>query len=121
MGSIDAVIAGNAMAGDLALDRTAPGHAVHGELHLDTLDLAWLGEAAYGTLTDPLTGGLSQKPFSLPIFGAVDARLQVTAKTFRSEEHTSELQSLMRISSAVFCLKKKNTTHDIATKYTCYK
>src|SRR3546814_6322093 len=27
---------------------------------------------------------------------------------FRSEEHTSELQSLMRISSAVFCLKKKN-------------
>src|SRR3546814_2410451 len=28
-------------------------------------------------------------------------------KTFRSEEHTSELQSLMRISYAVFCLKKK--------------
>src|SRR3546814_4678762 len=33
--------------------------------------------------------------------GAVDRR--------RSEEHTSELQSLMRISYAVFCLKKKNT------------
>src|SRR3546814_9481703 len=29
-------------------------------------------------------------------------------KAFRSEEHTSELQSLMRISYAVFCLKKKN-------------
>src|SRR3546814_6635215 len=28
----------------------------------------------------------------------------------RSEEHTSELQSLMRLSSAVFCLKKKHTT-----------
>src|SRR3546814_7319326 len=28
----------------------------------------------------------------------------------RSEEHTSELQSLMRISYAVFCLKKKNTS-----------
>src|SRR3546814_3586265 len=28
----------------------------------------------------------------------------------RSEEHTSELQSLIRISYAVFCLKKKNTT-----------
>src|SRR3546814_4606718 len=28
----------------------------------------------------------------------------------RSEEHTSELQSLMRISYAVFCLKKKNNT-----------
>src|SRR3546814_8676057 len=33
----------------------------------------------------------------------------------RSEEHTSELQSLMRISYAVFCLKKKNTN---ITKYT---
>src|SRR3546814_2299962 len=29
-------------------------------------------------------------------------------QTVRSEEHTSELQSLMRISYAVFCLKKKN-------------
>src|SRR3546814_3893167 len=38
----------------------------------------------------------------------------------RSEEHTSELQSLMRISYAVFCLKKKtqksNKIHDV---YTC--
>src|SRR3546814_11425800 len=32
----------------------------------------------------------------------------VTLKGHRSEEHTSELQSLMRISYAVFCLKKKN-------------
>src|SRR3546814_2860980 len=35
----------------------------------------------------------------------------------RSEEHTSELQSLMRISYAVFCLKKKNKkTKEIQTK-----
>src|SRR3546814_3213173 len=35
----------------------------------------------------------------------------------RSEEHTSELQSLMRISYAVFCLKNKNKhTHTISTK-----
>src|SRR3546814_8236735 len=33
----------------------------------------------------------------------------------RAEEHTSELQSLMRNSYAVFCLKKKITTHTIAT------
>src|SRR3546814_5715318 len=33
----------------------------------------------------------------------------------RSEEHTSELQSLMRISYAVFCLKKKNTKNTIYT------
>src|SRR3546814_4683844 len=33
------------------------------------------------------------------------------ARSCRSEEHTSELQSLMRISYAVFCLKKKKTTN----------
>src|SRR3546814_3929101 len=33
----------------------------------------------------------------------------------RSEEHTSELQSLMRISYAVFCLKKKKTINSIKT------
>src|SRR3546814_4803975 len=40
----------------------------------------------------------------------------------RSEEHTSELQSLMRISYAVFCLKKKNHTHvnHSITKNTVY-
>src|SRR3546814_7483999 len=35
----------------------------------------------------------------------------------RSEEHTSELQSLMRISYAVFCLKKKQT-YSLTTKHT---
>src|SRR3546814_8475467 len=35
----------------------------------------------------------------------------------RSEEHTSELQSLMRISYAVFCLKKKKA-HDTSTEIT---
>src|SRR3546814_9755134 len=34
---------------------------------------------------------------------------QRDSQGLRSEEHTSELQSLMRISYAVFCLKKKNT------------
>src|SRR3546814_6844888 len=34
----------------------------------------------------------------------------VNSKASRSEEHTSELQSLMRISYAVFCLKKTNTS-----------
>src|SRR3546814_4609836 len=34
----------------------------------------------------------------------------------RSEEHTSELQSLMRISYAVFCLKQKTKTHQTTTQ-----
>src|SRR3546814_4588895 len=37
--------------------------------------------------------------------------------TRRSEEHTSELQSLMRISYAVFCLEKETQTRSTATKY----
>src|SRR3546814_5849987 len=36
----------------------------------------------------------------------------------RSEEHTSELQSLMRISYAVFCLKKKKNTTSVTTRDT---
>src|SRR3546814_10470304 len=41
------------------------------------------------------------------------ARSPQSRRRCRSEEHTSELQSLMRISYAVFCLKKKNThKHD---------
>src|SRR3546814_8135507 len=47
-------------------------------------------------------------------------RIRCIAEHLRSEEHTSELQSLMRISYAVFCLKKKNTTqkHTTTTKLT---
>src|SRR3546814_3121640 len=41
--------------------------------------------------------------------GASGTKLMATL--VRSEEHTSELQSLMRISYAVFCLKKKNRNH----------
>src|SRR3546814_3688389 len=41
------------------------------------------------------------------VIGAVSERQLLQAAVARSEEHTSELQSLMRISYAVFCLKKK--------------
>src|SRR3546814_6808881 len=41
-----------------------------------------------------------------PVVITIDLAAQ-TLSVFRSEEHTSELQSLMRISYAVFCLKKK--------------
>src|SRR3546814_7600753 len=39
----------------------------------------------------------------------------------RSEEHTSELQSLMRISYAVFCLKKKNTYNNLTQTIPHYR
>src|SRR3546814_9569948 len=46
-------------------------------------------------------------------FGAFFSQVVLTPLWLqqRSEEHTSELQSLMRISYAVFCLKKKNDKH----------
>src|SRR3546814_6714100 len=45
---------------------------------------------------------------------SLEANLSLNTRyAFRSEEHTSELQSLMRISYAVFCLKKKTTTGNI--------
>src|SRR3546814_3493449 len=43
------------------------------------------------------------------VLTTLDQRLQMKRHDIRSEEHTSELQSLMRISYAVFCLKKKRT------------
>src|SRR3546814_4185578 len=55
------------------------------------------------SLATPFVGEMRVDPaFTDPSFG------QIGRVTSRSEEHTSELQSLMRISYAVFCLKKKN-------------
>src|SRR3546814_1849639 len=53
--------------------------------------------------------------------GAGRDQLRQPRAARRSEEHTSELQSLMRISYAVFCLKKKNTTTQYNTMQTHYK
>src|SRR3546814_5721050 len=50
-------------------------------------------------------------PRDLTRLGHVEARVvRLEVAVVRSEEHTSELQSLMRISYAVFCLKKKQNT-----------
>src|SRR3546814_3305531 len=52
-------------------------------------------------------------PLSIAIPGLKQAHHDLPENGQRSEEHTSELQSLMRISYAVFCLKKKNNTKHI--------
>src|SRR3546814_8827500 len=47
-------------------------------------------------------------PSTLELFHELGLLHRLLKRPHRSEEHTSELQSLMRISYAVFCLKKKN-------------
>src|SRR3546814_3966278 len=85
-------------------------------------------EAAYGRLLDrvlrrPLMAVVPVLLF-LGIAGALFTMLptELAPAEDRSEEHTSELQSLMRISYAVFCLKKKklktrslNSSHECVT------
>src|SRR3546814_2692794 len=51
------------------------------------------------------------------ISGKILEAVQYGVNDERSEEHTSELQSLMRLSYAVFCLKKKKTQNKNTTKY----
>src|SRR3546814_10322635 len=64
------------------------------------------GARAAPIVIDTVSGPAAVLPSSVkPASAALD---QLIASSGRSEEHTSELQSLMRISYAVFCLKKKN-------------
>src|SRR3546814_4429969 len=53
-----------------------------------------------------------------PDHQAIPFELLQRLREHRSEEHTSELQSLMRISYAVFCLKNKNTLKPTTSSYT---
>src|SRR3546814_2011858 len=68
------------------------------------------GPTVSGGISGPACSGASRS-----VCSAVGGRMvgiaaaSAARKASRSEEHTSELQSLMRISYAVFCLKKQNT------------
>src|SRR3546814_9632921 len=81
-------------------------------------ELRGLCQAAYGRFNHDAVTPLVQldhrhwllELFHGPTLAFKDVALQLLGQLFRSEEHTSELQSLMRISYAVFCLKKKNNT-----------
>src|SRR3546814_6960186 len=58
-----------------------------------------------------LRDALAPRPAGLHAGGRSQARSCAARKPCRSEEHTSELQSLMRNSYAVFCSKKKTKQH----------
>src|SRR3546814_9268278 len=88
-----------------------PGDCLHldlPQLGLDTDAIILNREIDPGTMTVKLT-----------LMGETPAK-HAYALGERSEEHTSELQSLMRISYAVFCLKKKNKENNTSYKPTQY-
>src|SRR3546814_1408601 len=63
-----------------------------------------------GTVSLPSSGCFSPFPHGTSSLSVIQEYLGLEGgPPTRSEEHTSELRSLMRISYAVFCLKKKNT------------
>src|SRR3546814_4733305 len=69
--------------------------------------------AAAGSMTSAAMPGPGQSPaIPQPIPNRAASPIRRGVRS-RSEEHTSELKSLMRISYAVFCLKKKNKTKQI--------
>src|SRR3546814_3123320 len=70
-------------------------------------------------VTNCTPGARSAKARKLRLFcGSTSICRCVMLEPTRSEEHTSELQSLMRISYAVFCLKKKNQTYNTHKHHT---
>src|SRR3546814_3886061 len=69
-----------------------------------TLFRSGLGQAA---AADHAAGGADDPAAGFRLFLCRATHGCLSAPQIRSEEHTSELQSLMRISYAVFCLKKK--------------
>src|SRR3546814_8196233 len=83
--------------------------------------LAADGGSERGTMTDHTPGAPPVIVLVRPQLGENIGKAARAMLNFRSEEHTSELQSLMRISYAVFCLtKKKNritTKNDLYTTH----
>src|SRR3546814_3798007 len=95
-----ALVAGGATVEDVARRFGLTVRFVEGRLRLATLATVVFEALASGEITLDIAKA----------FGATSDQ-EIQARVFRSEEHTSELQSLMRISYAVFCLKKKKDTN----------
>src|SRR3546814_6823168 len=85
------------------------------QLHAAVVELVALDDAEikYSTVQNWYPGDENGKG---GIYNFVTKRALCQGRN-RSEEHTSELQSLMRISYAVFCLKKKNITHHTVNQH----
>src|SRR3546814_5762592 len=88
--------------------RQAGGH----DRHRCVGDLGASGDRRVGGAGDGISAhpGVDHRQAQLGGVALAQGTVPAVADQPRSEEHTSELQSLMRSSYAVFCLKKKKTT-----------
>src|SRR3546814_1551146 len=93
-----------------ALPKTKMTRDIHCVTSWSKLDTAWEGVIVDDILAD---AGV-ERPTDFVLAHCYDGYSTNVPLADRSEEHTSELQSLMRISYAVFCLKKKKT-HNMTT------
>src|SRR3546814_2789591 len=73
---------------------------------------AFHGPERRRSISDPVWAMLSSPASVRLVRRAYRFRCRALTPAARSEEHTSELQSLMRLSYAAFCLKKHITSHD---------
>ncbi|QSZ57291.1 AsmA-like C-terminal region-containing protein [Rhizobium sp. ZX09] len=83
LSSVGGQAGGNPFSGNLTFERAAP-HSVSGDLAVRTADLAWLGDAIYGPVIDPETGGLNAKPLAMPAFPQLKASLSLKAESFEA-------------------------------------
>jgi len=74
--------ADDTVSGALTVDRRPPVLTASGEIALASADMAWLGEAIYGPLTDAATGALTKGKLGLPLFTGLDVNVKLTAKQF---------------------------------------
>src|SRR3546814_8998756 len=86
-------------------------------LHFRDTDLQRVKNRQPRQSFDPVGDDIGRRGLHILVGPEISQRLHFPIGTDeRSEEHTSELQSLMRISYAVFCLKKKKKSNNETTK-----
>src|SRR3546814_4306800 len=101
------------------LVESEPGLAELDRIHVDDVQIGEIARRKQAAVVEAIEqGGVAALAFHRMF--ERDAMAFAIAHPMRSEEHTSELQSLMRISYAVCCLKKKNTYQNRPYMYYSY-
>src|SRR3546814_19229001 len=100
----------NAYLGRVALDTISFRPLAQADANSGVIISYWYANPAAPTERVKVTVSILDKDLRADALRVAASR-QVYSNGQRSEEHTSELQSLMRISYAVFCLKKKKHQH----------